>query len=324
MFLAVLLVTALLYYAAKDARTDQELARQGIVSPRLLAKYGPDAAARVQRYRYLDYLADAWSDRWQQRTATRRAMATATPATPGERVTWRDRWIAAGDAMSRAATAVRDSPVVRRVVDPVGERAPVADAPPESASGPADIPDAVPPGTVRFTNNGREQWTGTEWVPVADPDAPVETATVKDTVALPKIAPEEQPMTTVTPAAPATGSAPSGEATGVAGGAGQARAIRIAALALRETTVAKLKELAAAAETLEASGAGMEIDPATMAEIARAREAIAALMAALMGAAEEVDGSMTAVEKEFNKHLPGVDFNASVGGMAKKGAYDGN
>lgn len=153
MFLAVLLVTALLYYAAKDARVDQELARQGIVSPRLQAKYGPDAAAKTARYGFFDYLGDAWSDRWQQRTEVRRAAVEAKPATPGEKVRLRDRWAAAKDVMTRAATAVRDHPVTRALIDPVGEPKPAKPVVDE-AGGPE--PEPVDGESGSYDNYARE------------------------------------------------------------------------------------------------------------------------------------------------------------------------
>lgn len=107
-----------------DAKTDRALAEQGIVSPRLTAKYGDAAKETTARYGLVDYLRDAWSDNWQQRTERRRAAVDAADAaepTGGRsRVRWRDRIAAAKRAI--AAGVEKAGPVVRKLVDPVPDR----------------------------------------------------------------------------------------------------------------------------------------------------------------------------------------------------------
>ncbi len=102
--LVCMIVAYLIYKAYLDGRTDHEYAKQGLVSPRLQAKYGDGAAAKTARYGLLDYLADAWSDNWRNRTEIRRsaekAVATVKPSDPARpKPSWRDRLAAAKQAV---------------------------------------------------------------------------------------------------------------------------------------------------------------------------------------------------------------------------------
>lgn len=115
-----------------------------------------------------------------------------------------------------------------------------------------------------------------------------------------------------------------GEATGVVSGTQQAAAIKLRVIALRESTAAQVADLQKSVETLEASAVGMKMDQDTMGAIAQAREALASMGAAVTSAGEEVTSTMTSTENGFAKHLPGVELNAAVGGLAEQSAYAGN
>jgi hypothetical protein len=100
-----------------DGKTDRELARKGIVSPRLQAKYGDGAKAKTAQYGMVDFLADAWSDLWADRTQIRRAAkdaaAGAEPSPGKAKASWWQRIKAARGAVKRWS---------RKVVDPVGPK----------------------------------------------------------------------------------------------------------------------------------------------------------------------------------------------------------
>src|SRR5262249_5055283 len=85
LFLALVLFAWLIAKAVQDARLDYTYARQGIVSPRLHAKYGraDTAAARVAKYGFFDHLRDAWRDYWPRRTDALIAARNAPSATGG-------------------------------------------------------------------------------------------------------------------------------------------------------------------------------------------------------------------------------------------------
>lgn len=157
LLLAILLLTWALKKAVGDSIVDNNYAKQGLVSPRMEAKYGADAAARVARYGFLDFLRDAWRDAWMRRTDALIAARDAKAANPGERVRFADRWAAARQVMSKGW---------HRVVDPVEPKpaAVPAQREPEPAVEPA--PEV---GTVRYTDAGRELWDGTAWVPAPEP-----------------------------------------------------------------------------------------------------------------------------------------------------------
>jgi hypothetical protein len=139
-FLLCLVLAYMIQKTWLDARTDQELARQGIVSPRLQAKYGGGAKAKTAGYGLRDYLADAWSDMWQNRTAIRRAAVKAAkdvkPSEPGRsRPSWRDRLAAVKAAVVNFGKKLvepveykpRHAPKPVTAVDPAPEPGPKGD-----------------------------------------------------------------------------------------------------------------------------------------------------------------------------------------------------
>lgn len=130
MLLAACLVAFLIYKTYVEGRLDHTYAQQGLVSPRLQAKYGDGAKAATSRYGLVDYLADAWSDNWANRTEIRRAAQQAAreaPAPTGRGTPrWRDRAAAFGQAAVRFG---------RRLTEPVETRpAPATSADPHRAT----------------------------------------------------------------------------------------------------------------------------------------------------------------------------------------------
>lgn len=202
--------------AWSTARTEHELAKQGMVPPRMQAKYGEDAAAKVAKYGFLDHLRDAYRDHWSRRTDALIAARDARAASPKGKVRFRDRIAAAKQSVAAG---------YRRVVDPVSTGSPKG-APEEAASGPEQpaanpVPLAVdtgdvPVGTIRYSGTDRERWTGSEWEPIPEPQpssappvgravppstqVPVEPATAKPkTVPDPADTPTTSSGETVTP-----------------------------------------------------------------------------------------------------------------------------
>jgi hypothetical protein len=167
LLLAILLIVWLVSKAVNDAKLDHTYARQGMVSPRLEAKYGSrDAAqARVAKYGIFDHLRDAWRDSWARRTDAMIAARNARAA-DGGRTTFRDRIRAARDvvdappppAAAPATTATADPPAVpaQRSADP--DPAPPTPGPPADPAPPADPTGPEP--SIRFD---------------PDPDEPVDT-----------------------------------------------------------------------------------------------------------------------------------------------------
>lgn len=93
---------------------------------------------------------------------------------------------------------------------------------------------------------------------------------------------------------------------------------------------AQVDQMARTAETLDASARSMEFDAATLDQLAAVFEALNGLSSALRTCTAEVTsgseaaaGAASAAEAEFGKHLAGVEFSASVGGMARREAYTG-
>lgn len=161
-FLAIALIAYVLTRAVSDARIDHTYAKQGLVSPRLDAKYGSGAREKTARYGFADYLRDAWSDHWQRRAAALEADREVFLAHPGQRVRFRDRLARAKQVMATAGRTLVE-PVRVKQAEP-DEQVPV-DLVPALAVDTGD----VPPGTIRHTDTGREQWTGSEWVRVPQP-----------------------------------------------------------------------------------------------------------------------------------------------------------
>lgn len=151
-----------------DTTVDYALAKRGKVSPRLERKHGGQAAARraTAGYGLRGYLAASWNDYWPRRAEALKAARDAKAA--GSAPRFRDRL--------RVATGT-----LRKLVDPV----PTKDAdgqdpqPTEPEQRTAPPPPAlavdsgdVEPGTVRYTDAGREQWDGEQWRPAPDLPAP--------------------------------------------------------------------------------------------------------------------------------------------------------
>ena len=63
-----------------QGRVDQEYARKGIVSPRLVAKYGNDAGRRTGRWGLWDFVLDAARDAWQDRHEAKKVAREAKAA----------------------------------------------------------------------------------------------------------------------------------------------------------------------------------------------------------------------------------------------------
>lgn len=181
--------------AITDGRIDHTYARQGLVSPRLQAKYGSDTAAREETagYGLFGHIRAAWLDYWPRRTEALKAARDAKATNPGERVRLRDQLAAA----KRVVVGVG-----RKLVEPVptkAERQPaevVEEKPAEPAPALAVETGDVDPGTVRITDDGREQWDGAEWQPVPEP-----TAADDDTTTTTQARKETQ-MSTRTPVRP--------------------------------------------------------------------------------------------------------------------------
>lgn len=194
-----------------EARTDHELAKQGKISPRLEAKYGAGAAAKVAKYGFLDHLRDAWNDYWPRRTDALIAARDAKAANPGEKVRLRDRLAAARNVVGGIAKKAAASPVVQSLIKPV-EPKPAATTPEPVGAPPLAVDTGdVPDGTRRFTDTGQEEFRDGRWQPVPkNPD----TFGVAPDWPLPPRLPDVQPPKPA-PSTPSTGgtmSAPTGEA----------------------------------------------------------------------------------------------------------------
>jgi hypothetical protein len=335
LLLAIALLTWLVGRAFNDARVDHTYAKQGLVSPRLEHKYGTreKAASMVAKYGFLDFLRDAWRDYWPRRTEALIAARNAKAADPGGRVRLRDRWAAARRAVEAGFRRLAGS--VQPALAPTDAPAPTpvaaSDLPPGTwtiGENGQRIPltdDARPPTTGPQQRGSVASGTGTQ-VPAATTTPPASDRP-RDVVEkeLADIRAEKDPpgaSPTPTPD-PKEGNpmTPTGEATDIQSAVSQAQALHLSAIAMRERILADLVQYAKAVETLNVSALGMEVPPAVQGQIDRTREALAALVAAVTGTAEEVTAAMKAVENEFAKHLPVVEQAAGLGGLAKKEAY---
>ncbi len=129
----------------------------------------------------------------------------------------------------------------------------------------------------------------------------------------------------------------SGEAVDVTTAHETCKQVALAVTALRERVSAQMAagqgqvdQVAKAVESLDAAARGMEFDAATLDRMAALFETLNGLSAALRACVQAVAagsdaaaGAVAAAQAEFGKHLPGVEFAASVGGMAKREAYNG-
>ncbi len=203
------------------AKTDHELAKKGIVPPRQQAKYGDQAAGKVARYGFRNFLKDAWNDYWPRRTEALIAARDAKATNPGRKVSWRERLAAAKAKVTELGRKVNEKVVQPREPKPVD--------PPTTPEQPPLAVDTgdVEPGTRRFTDTGQEEWDGTTWRPVpSDGDStPVGTLRFNNGVdeswdgtrwvPLPPLLPNPRTAPTGKPAPTSTGgtmTAPTGEA----------------------------------------------------------------------------------------------------------------
>jgi hypothetical protein len=165
-FIAILLMMYAGKKAIGDAIVDNNLAKQGIVSPRMQAKHGQSAAAKVAKYGLSDFLRDAWNDYWPRRADALIAARNAKAANPGEKVRFRDR-LAAGTAVIRRGVQ-KSAPAVRRLVEPVPPKTtavpvPAVDPAPALAVDTGDVDE----GTRRFVDGGgQEEYRDGQWRPV--------------------------------------------------------------------------------------------------------------------------------------------------------------
>lgn len=247
--LAFLIVVAAVKRFVADPVIDGIYAARGQDSPRMAAVRQQRAAeGRPARYGAGDYFRDLVADFWEDMRAGREA-ARATAATDGRRVSWRDRWRAARAAMGQARRRIANSAPARRLIDPVGAvPGPEPAIPEPKPAAPEPTAPVVPPppvGTIRFTDNGREQWNGTNWVPFPEPGP--ESRQQPD----PSSTPAHQQEETVT--------APTGEAVNL------------------ETTLAQLDAIDEALQTMDGS---VDVLDAQRAEVASASEMLQASLAA--------------------------------------------
>jgi hypothetical protein len=148
------LLVWLMSRAVKDAHIDHTYAKQGMVSPRMEARYGGKdrASARVAKYGFTDHLRDNWRDLWARRTDAVVAARNARAANGG-RPRWRDRVAAADAALTARRLTPETQPVPRqRTEHPVllgdgGMTTPVAQQPQppdDTTASPAEPAPAEP------------------------------------------------------------------------------------------------------------------------------------------------------------------------------------
>jgi hypothetical protein len=135
---------------------------------------------------------------------------------------------------------------------------------------------------------------------------------------------------------PVTDPTTTGEAVDVTTAVKVCQDLRLQAAAMRERIAAQvaaalteIEQMQKAAETLDASARDLEFDQATLDTVVGMFDALTSMAAAVTDTkhaiaahGEAVIGATTAAETEFSKHLPGVELNAAVGGMAKRQAYE--
>jgi len=173
MLLAILLLMWAGKKAIGDAVVDNNYAKQGLVSPRMQAKYGDrEAAAKVAKYGFFDYLRDSYRDSWARATdsliASRDAKAEAK-ASGEPRVRFRDRLTAGRDAIVGGVQQVVASGPVRRLVDPVPPHQRQDELARVDQPDVDETPMDTPVGTRRLTDRGWEEWDGSHWRPAPEP-----------------------------------------------------------------------------------------------------------------------------------------------------------
>ena len=306
LFLGAALVAFLLAKVVTNYRVEHEYAKQGAVPPRIQAKLDRIAAGSGEktpaRPGASGYLRELWHDAWDDMTDRHRRVrsqkrAGQRPTVP-QRVAGWWRW----------------------ALTPVGD-------PRRPAENPAPVTPKRPPSDMQSTDEPpAPSATPPAAVPPAAPGQPTDPLNLRPRIDNPE--PTDPPATggdimtqpTATPTPTAT---PSGEATGVISGVAQAQQLHLAVIALQERMAAEIAALLRATETLAASAAQLEMPAPVTQPIDQAQEALAALSAAVTGAAEEVGAAMKAVETEWAKHLPVVEQSAALGGLANKNAYAG-
>jgi hypothetical protein len=183
------------------------------------ARTDPQAAAKVAKYGFTEYLRDAYRTYWGRRGDALTAARAATAAPGRSRVRLRDRLAAAGDTLAGTARRVAETPIVRAFVEPVERRlakeAPAV--PPEPGPVLAVDNGDVPEGSKRYTGTGEEEYRNGRWQPL-----PAATVTgPRPTEGMRRTAPDgghieefrngrwqPVPATPDTPDAPPTGTAP--------------------------------------------------------------------------------------------------------------------
>lgn len=171
LLLGAMVIAWIAMNAIHNAKLDHAYAKQGMVSPRLEAKYGSadTARAKVARYGFFDHLRDAWRDGWARRTDALIAARNAR---------------AAGGSRFRAAHSTV-------VATPTSTPTPAAAA---AAAGPSQ-PLAAAPATAAAPAAGPPADPGP-----ANPAPPADHATA---------GPAANPANPATPAAPAQAAAAS-------------------------------------------------------------------------------------------------------------------
>lgn len=143
----ILLLAWAITNAISNARLDHAYARQGMVSPRLEARYGAAAArARVAKYGIFDHLRDNWRDAWARRTEAVIAARNARAA-GGGRVRFRDRARAARNAVDAPQEQVTPSPATTAPATTNPHPAP--DQPGADPAPPPSDPPADPAGDAQ-------------------------------------------------------------------------------------------------------------------------------------------------------------------------------
>jgi hypothetical protein len=326
MFLIEFLFVLAIMNVAGNAVTDGIHAGKGTTPPRYVererraAQRGQSSPSRP-RYGGRDYWADLASDVGQLMTERRRARhdrqraAGGVPLLPGEQTAQRVAWAAkrsarlakaTGRVAARAGQNVAGWKSLRR--DP---NVPAPTAPTAPSQG------AASPGAA----DQQQSTTGGDNVDDADFHA----NSVKNS----------DPANGIRAQQAATSGSAGGEAIDVTTAVGYCEAVRLQLAAARETASAEtgklnaqLDEIAKTVEVLDASARDLGFDSATLDQLVNLFEGIRNMQAAvnrlpltITSAAEPAMAAADAAKAEFAKHLGGVEFNAAVGGMAKREAY---
>ncbi len=305
-------------------------AAKGMTSPRQyrrnLRAEREQAGGRSGRYGWGDYFRDLSADAAEAATAHRRRVAADKAA--GDRPTVGQRakrlglllWRPVGERQERPAPAAAveepavdpwrfSTPVAEpvRQVDPPGSTGRDATSPPDERAIPEDHNDTH----SQDGQDGQDDEHRPQAEAADHPDSD-----------------EGDDMDGTTSSA--------GESVGVTTAHEQCKQVALAVAALRERVtvqmaagLAQVDQLAKTVEALDAAARALEFDAATLDRMAALFEALKTLedamrtcAVAVVAGTEAASGAVGAAQAEFAKHLPGVDFAASVGGMAKREAYN--